>query len=160
LSLEVFEDNNLATPGSAKLCAYQLSPNAGSINVAAGNNTLVSGIAYQHASDYPSIAVTYNGIIYDLPANVTTEMSHTRIQQTQRSISGNFTGLHTNGTFNGVISPAEHIRFLVKDTAGRLIFSFDGDMQSDGELSGNYCSVNQQAQCTGEYGLWSVAPAP
>src|SRR5437868_14711617 len=42
LSLEVFVDNNLAAPGSAKLRAYQLSPNAGPISVAAGSNTLVS----------------------------------------------------------------------------------------------------------------------
>src|SRR5579884_3297387 len=45
LSLEVFVDNNLGSPGMAKLRAYQLSPNVGSISVAAGSNTLVSGIA-------------------------------------------------------------------------------------------------------------------
>jgi hypothetical protein len=60
----------------------------------------------------------------------------------------------------GIFYSSKHIQFTVKDTTGRFILIFDGNMQSGGELSGNYCSVNQQAQCTGEYGLWSVAPAP
>src|SRR5207248_4199550 len=34
LSLEVFIDNNLVAPGTAKLRVYQLSPNAGSVSVA------------------------------------------------------------------------------------------------------------------------------
>ncbi len=106
-----------------------------------------------------NIAGLYRGTIFDLSANVTTEMSLTGIQQDQRGISGNFTGLHLTGTFNGAIDPSKHIQFMVQDSAGHLILSFDGDMQSDGELSGNYCSVNQDARCSGDYGLWSVAPA-
>ena len=106
------------------------------------------------------IAALYHGTIYDIPANVTTKMSLTGIQQTQITIGGNFTGLHSTGTFNGIIDPSKHLQFTVKDSAGHLMLSFDGDIQSDGELSGNYCNVDQNAQCTGEYGLWSVAPAP
>ncbi len=106
-----------------------------------------------------NIAGLYRGTIFDLSAKVTTDMSLTGIQQDQRGISGNFTGLHLTGTFNGAIDPSKHIHFIVQDSAGHLILSFDGDMQSDGELSGNYCSVNQDARCTGEYGIWSVAPA-
>ena len=88
-------------------------------------------------------------------------MSLTGIQKTQTTIGGNFTGLHRTGTFNGIIDPhpPKHILFMVKDSAGHVILSFDGNMQSDGELSGSYCYVDQNAQCTGEYGLWSVAPA-
>ena len=106
-----------------------------------------------------NIAGLYRGTIFDLSANVSTEMSLTGIQQDQRGISGNITGLHLTGTFSGAIDPSKHIQFMVQDSAGHLILSFDGDMQSDGELSGNYCSVNQDARCTGEYGIWSVAPA-
>jgi eukaryotic-like serine/threonine-protein kinase len=106
-----------------------------------------------------NIAGLYRGTIFDLSAHVTTEMYLTGIQQDQRGISGNFTGLHLTGTFNGAIDPSKHIHFMVQDSAGQLILSFDGDMQSEGELSGNYCSVNQDERCTGEYGLWSVAPA-
>src|SRR5439155_3892102 len=97
-----------------------------------------------------NIAALYNGTIYDISANVTTKMSLTGIQQTQITIGGNFTGLHRTGTFNGIIDPhpPTHIQFTVKDSAGHVILSFDGHMQSDGELSGNYCSVDQDAQCT------------
>ncbi len=108
-----------------------------------------------------NIAALYNGTIYDISANVTTKMSLTGIQKTQTTIGGNFTGLHRTGTFNGIIDPhpPKHILFMVKDSTGHVILSFDGNMQSDGELSGSYCYVDQNAQCTGEYGLWSVAPA-
>jgi hypothetical protein len=106
-----------------------------------------------------NLAELYYGTIYDIPANDSTKMSLTGIQQTQITIGGNFTGLHKTGTFNGIIDPSEHVQFTVKDSAGHLILSFDGHMQSDGELSGNYCDVDQDAQCTGEYGVWSVAPA-
>ena len=108
-----------------------------------------------------NIAALYNGTIYDISANITTKMSLTGIQQTQMTIGGNFIGLHRTGTFNGIIDPhpPKHIQFTVKDSAGHVILSFDGHMQSDGELSGSYCNVVQNAQCTGEYGLWTVTPA-
>ena len=106
-----------------------------------------------------NIAALYNGTIYDIVANSTTTMSLTDIQQTQIYISGNFTGLYSIGTFNGSIDSSKHIQFTVKDSTGYVILSFDGHIQFDGELSGSYCSVDQDAQCTGEYGLWSVAPA-
>jgi hypothetical protein len=106
-----------------------------------------------------NIAEMYYGTIYDIAANISTKMSLTVIQQTQLIISGNFTGLRRTGTFTGIFDPSKHLQFTVKDSAGRLILFFDGDMQSDGELSGNYCSVDQDARCTNDYGLWSVAPS-
>jgi eukaryotic-like serine/threonine-protein kinase len=113
------------------------------------------------ASSYSTLAGIYTGTIYDISVNITTKMSLTGIQQTQITIGGNFTGLHRTGTFNGIIDPHPpiHIQFTVKDSAGHIILSFDGHMQSDGEISGSFCNVDQNAQCTGEYGLWSVAPA-
>ena len=113
------------------------------------------------ASSHSTLAGLYHGAIYDIAANITTEMSLVGIQQTQIGISGNFTGLHRTGTFNGIFDPhpPKHIQFTVQEPAGHLILSFDGNMQSDGELSGNYCSLNPAGQCVGEYGLWSVAPA-
>ena len=56
LSLEVFVDNNLLSPGTAKLRVYQLSPDAGSVSVAAGGTTLLNGIGYQNASNYLTVA--------------------------------------------------------------------------------------------------------
>ena len=98
--------------------------------------------------------------MYDLSANMSTKMSLRGMQQTQRSIRGSFLGLHRTGTFTGTIGPAKHIQFTVKDAAGVFLFSFEGDIQSGGVLSGNYCSIDQQAHCTGDYGLWSVASEP
>jgi len=56
LSLQVFIDNNLLSPGTAKIRVYQLSPDEGSVSVDTGGNTLLSGIGYQSASNYLSIA--------------------------------------------------------------------------------------------------------
>ena len=56
LSLEVFVDDNLLTPGSAKVRVYHLSPDVGPISVSTGGNTLISGIIYQQASKYLAIA--------------------------------------------------------------------------------------------------------
>jgi Domain of unknown function (DUF4397) len=56
LSLQVFIDNNLLSPGTAKIRVYQLSPDEGSVSVDTGGNTLLSGIGYQGASNYLSIA--------------------------------------------------------------------------------------------------------
>jgi hypothetical protein len=56
LALQVFIDNNLLSPGTAKLRVYQLSPDAGSVSMDTGGNTLLSGIGYQGASNYVSIS--------------------------------------------------------------------------------------------------------
>ena len=63
LSLEVFIDSNLLSPGTAKLRVYQLSPNGGSINVSSQGQTIMDGVSYQGASDYitlPVGAYTFN----------------------------------------------------------------------------------------------------
>src|SRR5215467_8047316 len=63
LSLEVIIDNNLLSPGTAKLRVYQLSPNGGSIDVTSQGQTIMSGVNYQGASDYltlPVGAYTFN----------------------------------------------------------------------------------------------------
>jgi hypothetical protein len=56
LALQVFIDNNLLSPGTAKLRLYQLSPDAGSVSMDTGGNSLLSGIGYQSASNYLAIA--------------------------------------------------------------------------------------------------------
>ncbi len=73
-------------------------------------------------------------------------------------MSGYFTGLHVNGSFRGTIDASSHIEFTVTDSAAHITLSLDGGMQSDGNLSGNFCNLNQEGQCASKYGLWSVAP--
>ncbi|HVB25313.1 MAG TPA: DUF4397 domain-containing protein [Ktedonobacteraceae bacterium] len=48
-SLEVFVDSNYVVPGSTKVRVYDLSPDAGTISVSAGSNSLVSSLAYKQA---------------------------------------------------------------------------------------------------------------
>ena len=95
LSLEVFEDNNLDTPGMAKLRVYQLSPNAGPISVAAGSNTLLSGIAYQQASNYLSLAVGS----YTFNVNATQVNTSLSLPTTLKADT--VTSIFTVGLFNG-----------------------------------------------------------
>jgi MYXO-CTERM domain-containing protein len=52
LSLQIFVDSNLVTPGTAKLRIYHLSPDAGLISVDTNGNSLVPQIAYEQASKY------------------------------------------------------------------------------------------------------------
>src|SRR5437588_7398682 len=62
LSLQVFVDNNVLAAGTTKFREYELSPDAGSVTVAAGGRMLVNGISYQNASNYlviPAGAYTF-----------------------------------------------------------------------------------------------------
>lgn len=107
---------------------------------------------------YPGMASSYSGTIYDVSAGTSTIMSLSSIQQNLGNFSGHFTGLATNGSFTGNITPGGHIHFSLVDATGRVTVAFDGEMQPDGNLSGNYCDLNQQGQCSGGYGVWSVVP--
>jgi serine/threonine protein kinase len=110
----------------------------------------------------PSSAValveSYNGTIFDLSLHMTTKMSLAQIQQSWGSISGYFTGLHKNGHFKGSIDAARHIQFLVINSTGLAVFSFDGGVQVDGTIGGSFCSLNPAGHCAGAYGVWSAAP--
>jgi hypothetical protein len=103
-----------------------------------------------------NLAGSYDGSIYDLAANVTTKMSPTEFQQSQGTISGYFTCLHTNGSFRGIIDDSRHLQFTVIDSARHITLLFAGGVQSDGDLSGSYCNLDQNGQCASEFGIWSV----
>lgn len=63
LSLQVFVDDNVISPGMARFRTYELSPDAGSVSVSSGGKMLVNGISYQNASNYlvvPSGAYTFD----------------------------------------------------------------------------------------------------
>lgn len=95
LSLEVFVDNNLIAPGSAKARVYNLSPDAGPISVAAGDKTLVSGVAYQQAGSYLAVAPgSYTFTVTVSQGNTTLSISETLKANTVTSI-------FTVGMFNG-----------------------------------------------------------
>jgi serine/threonine protein kinase len=110
-------------------------------------------------SSIVALVESYNGTIFDLSLNMTTEMSLTQIQQSSGNISGYFTGLYKNGLFKGSVNAAKHIQFLVIGSTGLAIISFDGGVQFDGHIAGSFCSLNPAEQCDGTYGVWSAAPA-
>lgn len=87
LSLKVFIDNNLLTPGTARLRVYQLSPDGSDITVSSQGSTLLSGMSYQDASNYlalPVGAATFN--VASAAHNSTLPMSVTLLANTVTSI--------------------------------------------------------------------------
>jgi hypothetical protein len=71
LALNVFIDNNLLSPGTAKLRVYQLSPDEGLVSVDTGGTPMLSGIGYQGASNYLSIAAGVYTLGMDSSSNST-----------------------------------------------------------------------------------------
>lgn len=111
------------------------------------------------AGMYPVVAQSYHGTIHDLSTNMTTTITLTQLQQSNESIQGNFAGLQMQGAFTGVLDASKHIFFTVTGKAGQKApLFFEGSVRSDANLVGNYCSVDQQGQCAGDYGVWSAAP--
>ncbi|MBV9229397.1 MAG: DUF4397 domain-containing protein [Chloroflexi bacterium] len=68
LSLEVFVDNNLLAPNMAKIRVYQLSPDAGAVNVNIDTDTTINNIGYQHASDYYTMDAGSHSVKLTAPA--------------------------------------------------------------------------------------------
>lgn len=95
LSLEVFIDNNILAPGTAKLRVYQLSPNAGAVTAAANGKTLLSGITYQNASNY--LDVPAGGYTF----NVTSSTSSTALTASTTLGANMVTSLFVVGMFQG-----------------------------------------------------------
>jgi len=108
------------------------------------------------SSPYPKLAGLYTGTIYDIPTDLITQMSLTGIQQQHGNLCGSFTGLNEKGTFNGSINTDGHIQFAVTGQPGQVLLTFDGDMQPDGTLAGNYC--HPVAGTCSDYGILSLSP--
>jgi hypothetical protein len=92
-------------------------------------------------------------------------MSLTQIQQRGANVSGYFSvgsELQGNGSFNGTVSPDKKIQFLVQAFANHLPLFFQGQIQANGNISGQYCSYRADTQqCdynAGGYGTWSLSP--
>ena len=95
LSLKVFIDNNLLSPGTAKFRVYQLSPDAGSVIVATGGKTVLSGLSYQGASNY--LAVKVGGYTF----NVTSPTNNATFPLTATLNANSVTSVFVIGLING-----------------------------------------------------------
>jgi len=111
------------------------------------------------STTFTNLAGSYNGTISSIATSVTTKMSLTGIQQSKGNFSGDFAGLHLSGALGGMVDASRHIQFTVMDSAGQAFIFFEGAIQSDGNVAGSYCNLDQKRHCTGDYGVWSVAPA-
>jgi hypothetical protein len=108
LSLQVFVDNNVLAPGTTKFRVYQLSPDAGSVTVAAGGQTLVNAISYQNASNY--LVIQAGG--YTFAVNSPTNNATLSISATLDS--NKVASLFVVGMFNGTPKSA----LVTAQTAG------------------------------------------
>ncbi len=115
---------------------------------------------------YPQIGGEYNGTIDDTTSNTITGMALS-IQQKpgQGNISGFFNvnpPLVGDGNFTGTVNTVKYVQFTVQSYHGNAPLYFWGWVQANGNLAGNYCSVNAHNQCdskAGASGTWNVAPA-
>lgn len=114
---------------------------------------------------YPDVAGNYNGTLDDTTNNSTTNMALSIQQQPgQGNISGHLSvhpPLSGSGPFTGTVNTSTNIQFTVTSKNNSLLY-FWGLVQSNGDLNGNYCSLNMQNQCdpnAGASGTWNVAPS-
>ena len=111
------------------------------------------------SSLYPVLAISYNGSVGDVVAKRNTAMSLSHIVQNQESMHGLFKGLGLAGPFNGTVTTAGHVQFTVVILGGDSTLAFTGDIKIGGDMVGSYQVLNRQGQHTGQYGVWSTAPA-
>ncbi len=114
---------------------------------------------------YPVLISSYNGNISDVLTKppTTSTMSLTRISQRGATISGYFavgSGLSGSGNFTGSVTSDNKIQLTVPGVHGFLPLFFQGQIQSDGSITGTYCSYRNTScdYAGGGYGVWSVLP--
>jgi hypothetical protein len=108
------------------------------------------------------LASSYSGTIHNTPADVEGSMVLSQLQQSQSAVSGYLTlggALLGDGNFTGRVTQQNDISFLVA-SSGVLPLFFQGHIQADGSISGNYCSYlnNHCDYQAGGYGTWNVSP--
>ncbi len=118
------------------------------------------------APSYPALHSTYSGTLVDYNGTITTDMALRQVTQQGGRIQGNFQvkpPLSGNGPFTGTVTTKAYIQFTVhsSDPSATQPLFFYGTVQSNGSISGEYCSLNNLNQCdhsVGGYGTWSVQP--
>ena len=111
----------------------------------------------------PLLHTSYSGSLHNQPAAQNGTMTLTNVQQTGTVIKGTWTlsnGFTGQNTFVGAITADKHLHFVVVHDPRFLPLLFQGQVNTDGTLSGSYCSErNNQCDYTGGgYGTWTVSP--
>ncbi len=120
-----------------------------------------------NVASYPSLLNYYGGTISDRYTNPATRASITlsQLQQKGSAINGRFAvgaGLSAGTTFSGAVTSDKRLYFTVPGYSGLPPLYFTAQIQSDGSLSGTYCSISANGQCDksiGGWGDWNAAPS-
>ncbi len=114
-----------------------------------------------------TLVSNYHGLLDDIYGNTTVAMELSNVTQQEQNMQGDFSveaPLSGNGPFTGSVNAAQRtLSFTVhsSDFQSPAPLYFWGQVQSDGALSGQYCSLNAANQCSqsaGGYGTWSAQP--
>ncbi len=135
------------------------------VAIGGGGFALISGKLPLLNRTPVNIAGQYNGSIHNTNTSPDIRDSLSLlINQTpgQGKIYGTFRPgpkLRGRGTFIGTIDAAGNIQFKVHSDQVSEPLLFKGTVQSDGSLSGTYCSVDEQNQCDPNAGggTWNVS---
>jgi eukaryotic-like serine/threonine-protein kinase len=113
-------------------------------------------------SPYPNVAGTHNGTVHNTNSGQTTNLT-LALTQNKGKIGGYVTianPLQGSGPItNGFVQKNDNIQFTVQGNSGNAPLLFNGNVQSSGGMSGNYCSIDQSGRCNpsvGGQGTWTV----
>ncbi len=113
---------------------------------------------------YPNLDNQYVGGIHNTPGNIDGTMTLTNVHQNGATIGGTLiltNGLSGTATFtNGTVASNNTLQFEVTPYTQYPPLLFQGRVNTDGSLTGTYCSVqgNQCNDAAGGYGTWKVLP--
>jgi len=107
-SLQVFVENNQIATGMAKVRLYHLSPGTGALNVSVNGSTVISGLAYEQASNY--LVVAPGAYTFD----VTASQPSTTLPVSATLNANMVTSIFVVGVFNGT----PQLQFVTAQVAG------------------------------------------
>jgi len=126
--------------------------------------------------NYPSVALTYTGMIQNTVENMTATLSLVQVEQDGARIRGFYTiesysvdnnyysmqsrNFTYSGYFTGRVTIDGNVRILIASDDSSLSHLLEGQFAPDGSISGTYCSYRHHhcADSTDEYGSWHVTP--
>ena len=115
---------------------------------------------------YPALTSVYTGSLHDNNGGIDANMTLQGVAQNGQNIQGEFhvsSPLSGNGPFTGTVNTSSAIRFIVhsSDADAQAPLLFTGQVQQNGQMSGQYCSLDSTGNCNpaaGGYGSWAVQP--
>ncbi|GAC1349549.1 MAG: hypothetical protein NVSMB27_23740 [Ktedonobacteraceae bacterium] len=117
------------------------------------------------ASLYPNVAGTHYGQVHNTTGNIYANLT-VSLTQNQGNIGGNVTispPLTGSGPItSGFVQTNNYIQFTVQGYRGNAPLKFSGNVNSDGSMGGQYCSIDSSGNCNpnvGGQGTWSVGAA-